>query len=117
MTIRLVPAFAALLVLLGAPAMAGADHKNRDHGLVVKVDGDGGFWFGWRRHQHAHVSHRQEYRRIEHDLIEKRARLLKRTRNSLEREEFETTQQRLVRLVKVDQALHEHRGAHRRCSH
>ena len=80
---------------------------------------DGGFWFGYRRHaaHHGYVDHGREYRRVERELIEKRTRLLNRTRHALEEEEFEQTQRRLGRLMAADQELREHREGHRHCHH
>jgi hypothetical protein len=117
--LRIVPAFLAILTLMGAPAMAQADDRHRDHGLYVKLSHDGGFWFGYRRHaaQHGYVDHGREYRRVQRELIEKRTRLLNRTRHALEQEELEQTQRRLGRLMAADQELREHREGHRHCHH
>lgn len=111
----IVPAFAASLALLAAPPPAHADHRHRDPGVYVRIDHGGGFAFGWRGHRY--VNHAREYRRVERELLEKRARLKHRTAGALADDEFARAQELLARLVRVDGKLEKHRESHADCRH
>lgn len=114
--LHLVPTLAAVLVLTAAPAIVQADQPRRNHGLYVKLGHGGGFAFGYRRH-HGQLDHHRSYRRVLHELVERRSKLLRRTRRALREEDFARTRKLLARLLDVDRELGRHREHHRGSGH
>ena len=114
--IRSIPAALAALTLALAPAIAEADpHHRRESGLYVSLGHGGGFVFGYR--DRGYRNHSREFRETLRELVEKRDKLIKKTQRAFSREDFDGTQRLLARLVRVDQALREHREDHRHFRH
>jgi len=118
--IRSIPAVLAALTLAAAPAIAQADpHPRREPGIYLSIGHGGGVVFGYRdRHYRNRYGNRyREYQRVERRLVERRAKLVKKTQRAFSHEDFAETQRLLAKLVGVDDALQQHRENHDRSRH